>query len=123
MTTSELDSFCCAGLSFRSCGKIDLGIIEDVCPVCGKKYSRTTQHGWKLGTNKHQKFFCSHHCMRIVETEKEQKAKKKAEAAIERDLAIVAKEDRPDLTPEEKKEIKNAKARLLCAMQKKGMML
>lgn len=123
LTRSDLYDFCCEGLSYRTVSKIELGLSEHVCPVCGKTYSRTSQHAWKIGTYRKQIYFCSYSCMRRFQLRKEERDRIKEEKAIDRDLEIISKEDRDDLTTEEKAEIRKAKARLENAMRKKGILL
>lgn len=117
-----IDGFFAYGLRFReNKERIEqFGLTEHKCPKCGKLYSRTAQHAWKDGTNSKVVYFCSYHCMREAQKEREEKARQKKETAIKRDMDIVAREHCAGLTPEDERKIKNAKLRLEYALQQKG---
>lgn len=40
------------------------GLGERECPICGKPFSPTVQHIYKVGKSANRKFVCSYTCMR-----------------------------------------------------------
>ena len=48
---------------------------EKTCAVCGKKFLAREDYVYKKGRDSHRVWYCSWHCLRSVEKEKEPKCK------------------------------------------------